>query len=56
MPYPASSSDSQQLQLKEYPSDYLTSEQRLDAIVEILAAVTARIIKKRHDQNISSQI
>lgn len=35
----------------ELPTEYLTPEQRLDAIAEILSAVTIRVIKKRHDQS-----
>jgi hypothetical protein len=31
--------------------DFLTPEQRLEAVAEILSAVTIRVIKKRHDQN-----
>jgi hypothetical protein len=35
----------------ELPVEFLTPEQRLDAIAEILAAVTIRVLKKRHDQD-----
>lgn len=32
-------------------NDFLLPEQRLDAIAEILATITTRIINKHHDQN-----
>jgi hypothetical protein len=43
--------DSNNSQNADYLNDYIIPEQRLDAIIDILASITKRIINKHHDNN-----